>query len=547
MTAPGTAQATTQSHAGPALRAPRAWALAAGYVGLYLALDWVSYIHPLASLGVTPWNPPPALSLALLLRAGLRFAPALFPAALLAEIFIHDAPTPFAVQLASALALSAGYAGAAWLLAGPLRFDPRLLRRRDLLALVAVTLAAALVVGTLYVAVHAAGELLGWSAFGEATLRFWVGDAIGVLVVAPLLLAWARAGAWRRLRRAGSRPEVWAQGATVAAVLWLVFGLEYTDEFKYFYLLFLPVIWIAMRHGLAGTALALVAIQAGLIFFTQTGSHGAVTVLELQALMLALTLTGLFLGVTVEERQSALSRLQESLRLAAAGEMAAALAHELNQPLTALASYGQAAKLLAAAGTARREELERTLDKLIAEASRAGEIVRRLRDFLRSGATQLAPVWPSRLLARTVSAFLPQAADIGVTIRNLAPANLPAVFADEQEIEIVLRNLLANALDAVAALPAGRRTVELSAAPDGEHFLRFSVRDSGAGVSADMNERLFEPFATSKAAGMGMGLVVSRTIVEAHGGALWAERAAHGAFHFTLPLLGQDHDDKQPG
>jgi signal transduction histidine kinase len=533
------------SHTNPQPRRYRPAMLVAGYVALYLVLDWVSYIHPLAALGVTPWNPPPAVSLALLLTAGLRYAPALFPAALLAEVFVRDAPAPLVVQLASALVLTGSYAGAAWLLAGPLRLDPALGRRRDLAVLVGVAGGAGLAAGAAYVAVHAAAGMLAWSTFDEAVLRFWVGDTIGILVVAPLLLVWARVGAWRGLRAGWTRSEIWGQAAAVALALWLVFGVDYTDEFKYFYLLFLPVIWIGVRHGLQGATLALVVIQGGLIFFTQTGSHGAVTVLELQALMLALALTGLFLGVTADERRLALARLQDSLRLAAAGEMAAALAHELNQPLTALASYGRAAKLLAAVGEDRRAQLEQTLERMVAEANRAGDIVRRLRDFLRSGATHLAPVAPADLLARAAVAAAARAG--GTRIRNRAAADLPPVYADAQEIDIVLRNLIANALDAVAALSPEDRVVELDAVPEGARFVRFSVRDAGPGVPADVLEHLFEPFASSKTTGMGMGLAISRAIIEAHGGALWAERSAQGLFHFTLPRMADEHDEHEPG
>lgn len=522
-----------------------AWAFAAGYVTLYIAADWISYVHPLASLGITPWNPPPALSLALLLMAGLRFAPALFPAALLAEIFVHDAPALIGVQLASAMALSAGYAGAAWLLAGPLRFNPNLERRRDLIMLVAVAVAAALVVGMLYVAAHAAGGMIGSGEFGLAVLRFWIGDAIGILVVAPLLLVWVRADAWRGFRRACFSAESWAQAAAVALTLWLVFGLDVTDEFKFFYLFFLPIIWIAMRHGLPGVTLALLVVQLGLIFFTQLGNHPAITVLELQALMLALTVTGLFLGVTVGERQQALAELQKSLRLAAAGEMAAALAHELNQPLTALTSYGHACKLLSAAGAERRDDLERALDEMVAEASRAGQIVRRLRDFLRGGATHLAPVSPLRLLDKAKSALAAQAEKTRTTIRVVAKPGLPTVFVDELEMEIVLRNLVVNALDAAASTSSDSRTVEIRVEPEANGFLRFSVLDTGPGVTAEIAERLFEPFSTTKTTGMGMGLAISRAIVEAHGGTLWTEQTAHGAFHFTLPIMkDEEHGDQ---
>ncbi len=518
----------------PARPAARA-SVAAAYLAGYLLLDWVSYIHPLGSSGITVWNPPPALSLALLLIGGLRNVWLLFPAAAAAEVLVRG-DGPLALLLSVAAVFAAGYGAAAWVMVRLLGIGPRLRHPQDLLGLIGVVAAAAAVVGAVVVGLHVMAGTVARAQFPHAWVRFWIGDLVGVLGVAPLIMVLADASARKALGEAARRPEGWLQLAAMMAALWLVFGVDYTDEFKYFYLLFMPVVWIAARHGLAGSALALFLVEAGLIVAVETGGHPPATVLELQALMLALAVTGLFLGVIVDGRQRVLLELRQSLRLAAAAEMAGALAHELNQPLTAIANYSRACKLALERAPA---QVAPAVDKLVSEAARAGNIVRRLRDFLRVGATQLTPVDVDGLLREALARARSRAALPGVeTALRLAPA-LPPVLADRLELELVLRNLIDNAIDAAAAVRDNERRVAVQAEA-AQGWVRISVHDSGPGVAPDMAEKVFEPFSTSKASGMGLGLAISRSIVEAHGGRLWAEAGPGGGFHMTLPVVSED-------
>jgi signal transduction histidine kinase len=509
--------------------------VAAAYLAGYLLLDWVSYIHPFGSSGITVWNPPPALSLALLLVGGLRNVWLLFPAAAAAEVLVRS-DGPLALLLLVAAAVATGYGAAAWVMVRVLGIGARLRRSRDLLGFIGVVAAAAAATGAVVVGLHLMAGTVARSEFPQAWLHFWIGDLVGIVGVAPLLMVLADASARKALTDAARRPESWLQLATVLAALWLVFGVDYTDEFKYFYLLFMPVVWIAARHGLTGSACALFLVEAGLIAAVETGGHPPATVLELQALMLALAVTGLFLGIIEDERQRALLELRKSLRLAAAAEMAGALAHELNQPLTAIANYSRACKLALEQAPAQAAGI---VDRLVGEAARAGHIVRRLRDFLRVGATQLAPVDVTELLREVLARARDHAALAGVdTALHLAPA-LPPLLADRLELELVLRNLIDNAIDAATAVRDGQRRVEVQAEAQ-PGWLRISVRDSGPGVAPDMAEKVFEPFITSKASGMGLGLAISRSIVEAHGGRLWAETGPGGGFHMTLPVVSED-------
>jgi len=325
--------------------------------------------------------------------------------------------------------------------------------------------------------------------------------------------------------------------AATAAAVALVFLSPAAEQVKLFYVLFLPLILIATRYGMVGACAAAIVVQGAVIATGELAGYQALTVFEFQALLIALTITGLFLGVTVDERRRAEGELRRTLRLAAAGEMAAALAHELNQPLTAVASYARAGRTIAEAPAPDRALLLETLGKLVAESTRASDVVRRLRDFFRSGATHLAPVALASLAATVIERVRSRAAAQGVALSLEAQGDLPDVLADATQVEVVLRNLIANAIDAAAAGAEPRR-VAVRVAREGAALLRACVDDSGAGVSEPDAERIFEPFETTRASGMGMGLAISRAIVEAHGGQLWAEAGRRGGFFcFTLPRV----------
>jgi C4-dicarboxylate-specific signal transduction histidine kinase len=265
--------------------------------------------------------------------------------------------------------------------------------------------------------------------------------------------------------------------------------------------------------------------------------------LELQARMLALSVTGLLLGVVVDERERAQESLRQSLRLAAAGEMAAALAHEVNQPLTALVTYGRACQHMLSASPPDMAKLEQTVGKVTEQAQRVGAIVKRLRDFLRSGTMNLEHVAPGEFLEHMRAAFAAEAKAKEIALALQVESDLPRVLIDRLELEIVLRNLIANALDSIREARPKRREVRLEAASHEGGFVRLGVVDSGPGIPASMRDRLFLPFSTSKSHGMGLGLAISRAIVKAHGGRLWVEPTDHGSFHLTLPTMTGETDD----
>lgn len=242
------------------------------------------------------------------------------------------------------------------------------------------------------------------------------------------------------------------------------------------------------------------------------------------------------------ERQETRARMQElqlqldqARRLTAMGQMAAALAHELNQPLTAIANYLAAGdRLLAATDPARARQ---ALALARAQTERAGEIIRRLRAFVAGAELVPRPEPLARLIEEACALALVGGGDPTARIRLDVPPDLPEAMADRVQVQQVLLNLIRNAIEAMAR--EDRRELAISAVPEGD-MLRIDIADTGPGVSPAIVANLFQPFVTDKQHGMGVGLAISRGIVEQHGGRLWMTPAPEGGtvFSFTLRVAG---------
>src|SRR5688572_15535674 len=380
------------------MRALRYLRDAAVFAPCYVALDWASYIDPVGPFNITPWNPQPALALAWMTIAGLGHLPVVFATIVGADSFVRGAPGGAFITLLSSAVLAAGYATLAWLLRSLLRSGVGLRSARDLTHFVVVTLGGTALIGAAFIGVLRGAALIPEAEVPAAWLRFWIGDAVGILVTAPLLFAAADPARRAALLALARKPEVILQVIVLAATVWLIFEGLGSDPSRHFYLLFLPLIWIAVRFGMNGAIVATAIVQLGVVLGIHQEAGIPLPVVELQALMAALTLTGLYLGVMVDERQRAEEGLHQSLRLAAAGEMAGAIAHEVNQPLTAVANYGRSAQMLFERGQGGSAMMQEVIDKMLAEADRASAIVRRLRDFFRAGTTRLELMQAGELL-----------------------------------------------------------------------------------------------------------------------------------------------------
>jgi len=627
------------------------------YLALYVALDWVSLIEPAGVLGITPWNPSAGLSFALLLRYGFRVAPAVFVAVVLADVLSRELPIQRVAAVAAALAVALGYAATAWLLRVRLAMSLRLDTLRDLALLIGVPLVATGIVAATVVTIYAAAALLPWSDLPLLLRRFGTGDVIGIAVLTPFLLL--TFGDDRRpvLPRPAAAVEYGLQLAAIGLGLWIIFGLERIDHFEYAYVLFLPLIWIALREGLRGATWGIVGTQIGLVAAVQIKGYDTDVMGQFQLLMLAVAVTGLALGAVVDQRRRAERSLRESEarlqtvvstapdailtvlpdgpvvsanaaatamfglhpgqlgairldallpdvrlddpatiagrettaqrtdgatffaevsigraeldnrpllvavirdvsarkhdearlkqheaelahagRLAATGEMAAALAHELNQPLTALISFARAGQVVLEAGGT--EQATRLIDQAVEQATRAGAIIRTTRAFLKHGDTGHESIDVAQLFAAVQNLVRAEAVYNRVRIAIDVEPGLPPVLVDAIQIEQVILNLIRNSIEAMDRAASPRRDITIVAASSDEpREVEIAVTDSGPGIAAEVADRLFTPFATTKQTGMGLGLSISRTIVQAHRGRIWSVPHDGGGaeLRFTLP------------
>jgi two-component system sensor kinase FixL len=247
------------------------------------------------------------------------------------------------------------------------------------------------------------------------------------------------------------------------------------------------------------------------------------------------------------ERQQTETRMQELQtelvhvsRLTALGEMASALAHELNQPLSAIANYLTGSKMLLDRDEIPRERVADAVGKAADEALRAGQIIRRLRDFVARGETERSIESLPKLVEEASALALVGAKEHGIRVRFDFSPEVDLVLADKVQIQQVALNLMRNAVDAMADSP--RRDLTVSIAPAEDDMALVRVADTGPGISDKIADQLFQPFVTTKRTGMGVGLSISRTIIEAHGGKIWVEaNEGRGAvFRFTLPRVGKE-------
>ncbi len=646
----------------------RAASLSVGYVALYVTLDRLSFIGALHGIGITPWDPSTGLAMALLIVKGLRCAPLIMVAELLSGATLPIVPvSPVSVCL-EALVVTAGYTGAAAILrrAG---LQAGIRRSSDAVILLIVTVISSGLVAGGFVVIYAAAGVVPWSGVAEAGYHLWIGDAIGIVVFVPALLLLYQRTPPDHNRTSIHFVEFASQAASIVIALAAVFlGTGGDQPLGLFYLLFLPLTWIAMRHGLPAASWAVVAIQIGLIAGLAFQGSSELNLRAFQFLMFALAATGLMLGAVVSERRRLSQALVESeghrtailntardgvltidargriqsinraverlfsrpshrlighgvselvedvpnllhrLKLAArspaleaafweigarradggtfpielsagrvdlpggehytvvirditsrreaearhrehqaelahvsrvslAGEMAGGLAHELSQPLTAIAAYARGCLRLLAGAVPEPALLHEGLAEVVQQAERAGDVLDRLRDFVRGGEYRRVLTEVSPLIETAVNLSKMEAMQRKVEIETRIDSGLPAVLADRIQIEQVLLNLLKNAMDAMEGANTKRRSIIVKARCKCKNAVEISVADCGTGVAAEVTDTIFEPFVTTKAIGMGMGLSISRSIVESHGGRLrMASNVPSGTiFFFDLP------------
>jgi len=313
---------------------------------------------------------------------------------------------------------------------------------------------------------------------------------------------------WRELQRFGIREDRLPPGSQVL----------YRQE----------TVWQAYRWHIAG-GIALLILQAALI-------------------------SGLVLqGARRRRGEAARKRTEAELlhtraelahmtRVFTLGELSASLAHELNQPLTAILSNAQAAQRFMSTDSPKNlEEVREILGDIVQDDKRAGEVIRRMRSLVKKEDLEAVPLDMAKTVREVVLLLHSDAVLRHVSVSLDAEPALPEVLGDRIQLQQVILNLLLNAFDAMKESHVSERSVLLKVGRDGEHMLKVTVSDEGHGLSDDSLDRVFEAFYTTKPSGLGMGLSISRSIVEAHRGRLWAEnnRSRGATFCFTVPLAQQ--------
>ena len=524
---------------------PRTWVIAAGYLALYLLLDWASYVEPLPHTSITPWNPNTGVVMALLLARGAGWAPLAALSIFAGELLTDDGPPPWRVLALTSTYLAAVYACAAWTL-----------RRRGIERPIATPSGAAWFAGVIAAAsgVAAAGYVTILVSAGQVAAtethaaigRYWIGEFSGIIALTPVLLLNVQPLAlWDAVRH--NKRELMLQAAGGVLGVALTFALAAARDVRLFYPLFAPVTWVALRHGVPGAMISVSLVQAALVAALEL-TPGSIPLFDVQFPMLALGITALFLGALATQRDTALRQmrdqdavLQRSLRFAVAGQLASALTHELNQPMTALISYVRASQLMSESQPHADWRLSGTLRKAGEEAVRAADVLRRLREFYRGEAAHIEATDAVAVCARVADALQDRMRRSAVEFELQKPAVLPAVMADRTQLELVVHNLLTNSLDAFDAHSGKsfrRRRIEITTEARGTDVL-IACDDSGPGIDASVTQRLFEPFVTSKSSGMGLGLSLSRTFLRHQGGDLWSEPSRLGGARFVIRVATQ--------
>jgi len=506
----------------------------------YLIVEWIEYGRGQVLIGVEPLDPSVGLAFAALLLGGPTFLPVVVVGEVGSALFRSGGQLPALAALIPALAVGISWGLAALVLR---RFaNLRLAGQRDLVLLIVTAAAASLGTATGDAASIWLADTPHDGEFAQVLTRAWIGDMIGAMVVTPLLLV------MRPPLPPPSRAvaiEATFQGAVAVAMLWALFRLPAAAEWQLYDLLVLPSIWAAARFGIRGAVVINIVLQIGMVaaFVMVVKDADAVTAYQFR--MLVLTLSTLFLGVAVTERRSVedtLRRRQDQLdrfaRLSLAGEMAAALAHELNQPLSAALTYSRAAQRLLDSPGGDPAKLRAAMNGAATQAERAGMIIRTLREFIGRGELNRQPQLLPALVRDSLALLEPDCQRAGIRFEAVLDRSLPPVLVDAVQVQQVLLNLLRNAIEAIEQTPGPRRLVTIITHPTEPGTVTVEVADSGPGLDQDLVARLFQPFSTTKAAGMGLGLAICRTIIEAHGGRLWLAGNGPGgcAFRFTLPL-----------
>ena len=521
------------------------------FLFLYVGLEWLSFLHEQEGLPVTPWNPGLGLMFAVIIIAGPAYGIVLFIGVLLAELLVLRSTLPLPIIFAVGVIVAAPYTAVALVARGFLHLDKHAFQMRDILVLFAGGLVGAIIASTLLCILLLSVNYSDLSNIARTSMPLVLGDLIGIVVVTPLLLR-----AFLRRDRLGSLSLVhMAEFASYALAIFLLLVLTMWlghHQQNLFYLLFLPVVVAAVRHGIDGACTALAITQFVLVGLLHFHGFELTRFTEYQVLMLVLTLTGLVVGALCSERQLAdesariaALRLHEmqteaarTARLNLVSGMAAALAHEVNQPMTAARALARSVQQILRMPDGDIARAESNVTTMIEQIDHAGAVVRRMREFLRRGKPHISTLDIKVVLMEAIALVKPLASARQIEVNLTLPGPTPPAYGDRVQVQQVIINLVRNAVEAIT--DSGRTDGRISVAvlPSGSTSeIEIAVLDNGVGIDASQIPMLFEPLNTSRPDGIGLGLSICKTLVEAHGGRIWLSSSMAGQteFRFTLP------------
>lgn len=530
----------------PKVQVSRLVAIVIAYLVAYLALHWTSYIFVYPDFGVTPWDPKTGLSFLLAALLGPAAFPVLFATTSLGQYFT----TPYAdpaliVTRAFLFALVYTLAGVAF---ARLTAADRPGSIAQVLKLLVIGTIVAVFYGVLVVATIAWLSRMPSPWLLSAIVTSATGDLIGTLTMVPLYLAWRSLGEPKSLEP-GVLLHLAVGGLIIFAASFVVFGLDAIDQLKFFYLLLLPIVASSLRYGFVGAALSIVATDFFMMSIITVREFEPGTATELQILMITLSATGLLLGSVVSERSrlsaelveshqklsAAQNRLLHASRVLVVNEMASAVAHEMNQPLSAVRNFIRAVQRLLPERDLDRAKVASLIDAAVAQVDAASTIINDTRRLVKRDAADTPTASVSESVELCLRLLQGEMRSAGVGVRQAIGTGM-RVHIPPVKLQQVMLNLLRNAIEALDGCDPA--TIIVAADPAGADKVEITVRDTGPGISDEVRAELFKPFATSKESGLGLGLNLSRSIIEDHGGELWIKdyRPGQTCIAFTLRL-----------
>lgn len=535
------------------------------YVAIYIALEWLSDLRAPGGMPVTAWSPGLGALFAPMIRGDAVAAFALFAGAFMTGAFFGAEIGSAATLLVSAF-VAYVYALVAWL-ARAMGLDPRVERVHDVALLLSAALGGALLTGVFLTILLSGVGLLPSGQEARMTMPLLMGDMIGVAVVTPLVLRGSSPATRALMLTPSFIAGVAAASLFAGGVIWMMLQDPQHYSTDLFYVLFLPVVFAALRNGLDGVCLTLAATQVTLVGGLDHFGYGPEAYAQYQTLMGVLTATGLLAGAVSSERdaasrdaRAARQRLKDKESEAARADrfqsvtgLASALAHEINQPMTAARAFARTAQALSQQDAPDLARVREYVGRSIEQIDGAAAILKGTREFIRRGDAGRTRVQPADILSDALLLVRPLAAQHRVRlVSEPEPAN--QVHCDRVQIQQVLVNLIGNAIDAISSAERNDGLVVISIRQASEGRVEFSVRDNGPGVDPAFAAKLFEPLATTKLSGLGLGLAISADIVTAHEGRLWLESGQPGTteFRFWLPADAGDEnamegeDSEQP-